>query len=51
MVLAEALSVSTRQIDAFRALFPEGNSREVQPLNHREVLSDTDDAVDDDGGD
>jgi carbonic anhydrase len=41
VVLAEALTVSNHQIGAFRALFPDGNSREVQPLNDREVLSDS----------
>ena len=43
--------VSTRQINAFQALFPDGNSREVQPLNDREVLSDGDDVVEDDSTD
>ena len=37
-----------RQIEAFRELFEEGNSREVQPLNGRKVLSDTDDGFEDD---
>jgi carbonic anhydrase len=42
-VLAEPLTLSKRQIQAFRELFDEGNSREVQPLNGRAVLSDADD--------
>jgi carbonic anhydrase len=40
VVLADPTSVSRRQIGAFRELFEEGNSREVQPLNGRQVLSD-----------
>jgi carbonic anhydrase len=43
IVLAEPLTLSKRQIQAFRELFDEGNSREVQPLNGRAVLSDADD--------
>jgi carbonic anhydrase len=40
VVLADPISVSRRQIGAFRELFEEGNSREVQPLNGRKVRSD-----------
>ena len=40
VVLAEPVEMSQRQIDAFRQLFPEGNSREVQPLNGRTIKSD-----------
>jgi carbonic anhydrase len=39
-VLATPLSVSARQIGQFRALFPEGNAREVQPLNGRIIATD-----------
>ena len=41
IVLAHPITLSKHQIDAFRELFEEGNSREVQPLNGRQVLSDT----------
>ena len=34
------VTMSTAQIEAFRALFPEGNTREPQPLNGRPILSD-----------
>jgi carbonic anhydrase len=40
IVLADSISASRRQIGAFRELFAEGNSREVQPLNGRTVRSD-----------
>jgi carbonic anhydrase len=40
IVLAHKLTLSKQQIHAFRDLFDEGNSREVQPLNGRKVLSD-----------
>jgi carbonic anhydrase len=40
VVLADSISASKRQIGAFRKLFAEGNSREVQPLNGRTVRSD-----------
>jgi carbonic anhydrase len=40
IVLAHPITLSKHQIDAFRELFHEGNSREVQPLNGRKVLSD-----------
>lgn len=39
-VLAQPLSFSEDQIEAFQALFPEGNAREVEPLNNRVVLTD-----------
>jgi carbonic anhydrase len=38
--LASPLYLSGSQIDAFKSLFPEGNSREVQDLNGRIVLTD-----------
>ena len=40
IVLAHPITLSRHQIDAFRELLEEGNSREVQPLNRRKVLSD-----------
>jgi carbonic anhydrase len=40
IVLAHSVTLSKHQIHAFRELFEEGNSREVQPLNGRRVLSD-----------
>jgi carbonic anhydrase len=40
IVLAHPITLSKHQIHAFRELFEEGNSREVQPLNGRRVLSD-----------
>jgi carbonic anhydrase len=40
VVLADSISASRRQIGAFRELFDEGNSREVQPLNGRKLRSD-----------
>jgi carbonic anhydrase len=40
VVLADSINASRRQIGAFRELFAEGNSREVQPLNGREVRCD-----------
>jgi len=40
VVLAEPIEMSQEQIDAFKQLFPEGNSREVQPLNGRVVRTD-----------
>jgi carbonic anhydrase len=43
VVFADPTSVSRRQIGAFQELFPNGNNREVQPLNGREVLSDAED--------
>jgi carbonic anhydrase len=38
--LAQPLYMSESQIDAFKSLFPEGNTREVQPLNGRLILTD-----------
>jgi carbonic anhydrase len=46
VVLAEPIEMSKEQIDAFKQLFPEGNSREIQPLNGREVLTDVEPEVD-----
>jgi carbonic anhydrase len=46
VVLAEPIEMSQAQIDAFKQLFLEGNSREVQPLNGREVLTDVEPEVD-----
>jgi carbonic anhydrase len=40
IVLAHPITLSKHQIHAFQELFEEGNSREVQPLNGRTVLSD-----------
>ena len=40
VVLAEPIEMSEQQIDNFKQLFPEGNSREVQPLNGRTVKTD-----------
>jgi carbonic anhydrase len=40
IVLAHPITLSKQQINAFRDLFHEGNSREVQSLNGRKVLSD-----------
>jgi carbonic anhydrase len=40
IVLAEPVEMSQQQIDAFARLFPEGNSREVQPLNGRTISTD-----------
>lgn len=40
VVFTKAINLSIRQIGAFRELFKNGNSREVQPLGYREVLSD-----------
>ena len=42
VVLADSARVSKGQIEAFMSLFPEGNTREPQPLNGRTVLSDID---------
>lgn len=42
VVLEEAMEMSRQQIEGFLQLFPEGNSREVQPLNGRTVKTDTD---------
>jgi carbonic anhydrase len=51
VVFADPTSVSRRQIGAFQKLFPHGNSREVQPLNGREVLSDAEDVFEGDEDD
>ncbi len=42
IVLEEPLEVSEEQVEALMALFPDGNSREVQPVNARTVLTDLD---------
>lgn len=47
--LASPLYLSGGQIDAFESLFPEGNSREVQELNGRIVLTDVPGFVDHSG--
>jgi carbonic anhydrase len=44
VVLAEPIEMSRQQIEAFRRLFPEGNSREVQPLNGRTITTDVEPA-------
>jgi carbonic anhydrase len=51
IVFAESIDVSRRQIAAFREVIEEGNSREVQPLNDRQVLSDAEDGFDDEDDD
>jgi carbonic anhydrase len=40
VVLKDRIKLSGRQMEAFMQLFPEGNSREAQPLNGREVQTD-----------
>jgi carbonic anhydrase len=40
IVLTHPIRLSKLQIGAFREVFPDGNTREVQPLNGRRVLSD-----------
>ena len=40
VVLAEPIEMSAEQIEAFKQLFPEGNAREVQPLNGRIIKTD-----------
>lgn len=40
VVFAESIGASGGQIGAFQELFPDGNSRKVQPLNGRDVRSD-----------
>lgn len=45
IVLAEPIEMSRAQIDAFKQLFPEGNSREVQPLNGRLIRTDVEPEV------
>jgi carbonic anhydrase len=41
VVFTEPIEASRRQIARFRELFPDGNSRETQRLNGREVVTDT----------
>jgi carbonic anhydrase len=48
IALADSISFSDRQIAAFGELFDAGNSREVQPLEGRQVLSDAADVFADD---
>jgi len=48
VVLAEPVEMSEEQIQAFMELFPEGNAREVQPLNGRIVQTDVELEGDDD---
>lgn len=45
VVLAEPVEMSAEQINAFKALFPDGNSRELQPLNGRTVYTDVEPAA------
>lgn len=40
IVIAPPIDLSKEQIAAFAALFPEGNSRHVQPVNGRHVSTD-----------
>ena len=40
IVFESPIEASRRQLGSFRQVFPEGNSREVQPLNGRKVVSD-----------
>jgi carbonic anhydrase len=40
VVLAEPIIVSPGQVRAFQTLFPNGNGRELQPLNNRLVVTD-----------
>lgn len=40
IVFAEPMELSMEQIDRFRELFPDGDQRDVQPLNGRHVLTD-----------
>ena len=40
VVLSEPMTFSSRQVAAFQRLFPLNNSRELQPLNGRCILSD-----------
>lgn len=42
IVLADSARMSKRQIEAFQSVFPEGNSREPQPLNGRTIWTDID---------
>jgi carbonic anhydrase len=38
VVLTRHIEMSSQQIETFKKLFEEGNSRELQPLNQREVI-------------
>lgn len=49
IVVAPPVEVSRHQLDEFAALFPHGNSREVQPLNGRNVVTDDRDFEHDEG--
>lgn len=40
VVMTEPIELSPRQIREFRALFPDGNKREAQPLNGRTISTD-----------
>lgn len=40
VVLTDSITLTSQQIGAFQALYPTGNSRPVQPLNGRAILSD-----------
>ena len=40
VVLSEPMTFSSKQVAAFQRLFPLNNSRELQPLNGRCILSD-----------
>jgi carbonic anhydrase len=40
VVMAQPLELSNSQLRRFRQIFPEGNSREVQPLNGRVITTD-----------
>lgn len=40
VMLTDPITASARQIGQFRDVFPEGNSREVQPVGDRTVLTD-----------
>jgi carbonic anhydrase len=42
IVFDEPLEMSDDQIEAFQELFPDGNTREPQPLNDRPIMSDAD---------
>jgi carbonic anhydrase len=46
VVLAEPIEMSAEQLAAFKLLFPDGNSREIQPLNGRTVFTDVAPPVD-----
>lgn len=44
VVLAEPIEMSRQQIDNFKQLFPQGNAREIQPLNGRTIKTDVEPA-------